>query len=57
MRSLNENFPIQLIDFHRDRLGLTHNPKVKTVGKRYSINEIGRQLLKFRKSFIPDKLK
>lgn len=54
-KQINEMFPVERLDFTNKRLPLKHNPKVQsTEGKKFTINQIGRALLKFRRSFIPE---
>lgn len=48
------HFPIERIDFQVKRLGLTHNPRIKTTIEGAScINEISKAILKWKKSLLP----
>lgn len=53
MRYQTPVFPIERIDFSVKRLGLTHNPRIKTTIEGSSVNEISRAIIKWKKSLLP----
>lgn len=54
-KTTHHTFEIELIDFSKKRLGLTHNPKTLSTehAQDSSFNAFGQALYKLRKSFIP----